>query len=120
MLWLPTDQPTDRHTDIPTSSVATENFLVKIWDATAAFLRSNFEDVKFANLIAGSESLLKSIKRESNSFFDILTGAWSNNVKILNWVKFALLSRIWFISMSDHNFDYVPEIVPDGTSKKKD
>ena len=31
------------------------------------------------------------------------------------WVKFALLSKIWFILTFDDNFDYVP----DGISKKE-
>ena len=73
------------------SSDHQKNSLVKIWDATAAYLRSKgyvrskFQSGKFENLIADSESLQKTTKRKCLSFFDIPSGTQSklsSNVKI--------------------------------------
>ena len=62
------------------SSVHQKFSLVNIWDATDAYLRSKgymrskFQNGKFANLIADSESLQKTAKRKCLSFFDIPSG----------------------------------------------
>ena len=72
------------------SSDHQKNSQVKIWAATATYLRSKgyirskFQSGKFENLIADSESLQKSIKRKCLSFFDIPSrtqSKLSSNVK---------------------------------------
>ena len=66
------------------SSDHQKNSQVKIWAATATYLRSKgyirskFQSGKFGNLIADSESLQKSVKRKCLSFFDIPTRTWCN------------------------------------------
>ena len=66
------------------SSDHQKNSQVKIWAATATYLRSKgyirskFQSGKFGNLIADSELLQKSVKRKCLSFFDIPTRTWCN------------------------------------------
>ena len=62
------------------STVRQKFSLAKIWDPTATYLRSKghmrskFQNGKFENLIADSESLQKTAKRMCPSFFDIPSG----------------------------------------------
>merc|ERR1711946_80853 len=73
------------------SSDHQKNSQVKIWAATATYLRSKgyirskFQSGKFENLIANLESLQKSTRRKCLPFFDIPSGTQSklsSNVKI--------------------------------------
>ena len=92
-------------------SLARQKFsLVNIWAATAAYLRSKgymrskFQNGKFPNLIADSESLQKIIKRNCLSFFDIPSGTWFNwtlkviiRSNLLFCLKFGLFQCLMII-----------------------
>ena len=98
------------------SESAVKNGLRSIFpQATATFLRSkyyirsNFQNWKFVNLIADSKSLEKTMIRKCLSFF--LNFEW-NIVKISvnhpKQSKIALLSKFDLILVDNVNFDYVP------------
>ena len=86
------------------SSDHQKNSQVKIWAATATYLRSKgyirskFQSGKFGNLIADSESLQKSVKRKCLSFFDIPTRTWCNlTSKVIIGLKLLFCLKFGFI-----------------------